>query len=43
MAEELCSLDAAMARDDAIVVVDQDWIGPSELLQAIRDLPDLLG
>ena len=30
-----------MARDDAIVVVDQDWIGPSELLQTLGDLADL--
>ena len=41
-AEELGGFHAAMAGDDLLVIVDQDRIAEAELLDALRDLPDLL-
>jgi hypothetical protein len=41
-AEQPCCLDAAMAGNDPTLIIDKNRIHPAELLQALRNLPDLL-
>jgi hypothetical protein len=40
--EQLRGLDPAVAGDDSVVLVDQNWIVEAEGLNARRDLGDLL-
>jgi hypothetical protein len=42
MTQQLCGLDAAMARDDFVVVADQHRVGETKPLDAVGDLSDLL-
>src|SRR5882757_2503305 len=41
--QQLCCLNAPMSGNDLVVVIDQNGVVKAEPLDAVRDLPDLLG